>query len=121
MAWQVRAISREVGLAPSVFDAPFIDGYRVIYRHSTLEEQILYHDANASTLRSLDRLLGRLSRAGFLLIASVLLFVLICLLFRHLFGWPDYPLGWLLLLEAGLPTVGGALAAIRGQAELERA
>src|SRR5204863_2960341 len=99
------AIMRELGMVTARFDGTYLEACRVLLHDELIDGQAGYHRANAERLERVDRGLRWLGLATFVGLVAVL----VALFFRHS--------GWLALAEAVLPALGGALAAIRGQAE----
>ena len=120
MAWHVRAIARETGLPSVTFDAAYLDAYRVLLHDRLVDEQIVYHQTNAARLNAVDQALRGAGRIGFSLVAAVLLVALGYTLVDGVLYAQPLHLTWLPFVEAGVPALGGALAAIRVQADLER-
>lgn len=116
--WHLRAVTRTAGLTNARLDAPYLESCRVLLHRELLGEQVAYHHANAERLARVDHHLRTLGLATFAGVLVVLLVTLARLSGALASGWIGG--GWLTLLEAVLPALGGALAAIRGQAELER-
>ncbi|MGD9890105.1 MAG: DUF4231 domain-containing protein [Dehalococcoidia bacterium] len=108
MMWHLRAVERQVGIVSARFDAGYIEACRVLMLDVLVGGQVAYHRESARRLATLDR---RLRRLGVTTYAGVLVALLALLFVRS---------GWLTTAEAVLPALGAALAAIRGQAEVER-
>lgn len=108
MMWHLRAVERQAGIVGARFDAAYIEACRALMLDVLVSGQIDYHRESARRLATLDR---RLRRLGVATYAGVLAALLALLLVRS---------GLLTIAEAVLPALGAALAAIRGQAEVER-
>lgn len=109
MVWHLRAVVRDVGLRSARFEQAYLEACRVLLHDVLLGEQVRYHRRTAERFERIDRMLRAL---GVVTFGGVLVVLVAALLGVHN--------GWLTLSEAVLPALGGALAAIRGQAELER-
>ncbi len=108
MAWHARAVTRELGVTPARFDGPFLESARKAMREAWVDDQAEYHRATA---RRSQRMEHMLHWAGLGLFS---------LAFVTVAGAIYEERQLLTALEAIFPALGSALAAIRGQAELER-
>lgn len=108
MAWQARAITRELGVTSARFDGPFLEAARTTICRDWLDSQAAYHRETARRSQRMEHLLHW---AGLALFA---------LAFVTTVGAIYRELEVFTAVEAIFPAFGSALAAIRGQAELER-
>jgi len=108
IAWYLRALAREAGFAPVELTPVVLDATRILLREELIGAEIQYHANNARRLGRLDL---RLRNAGslFFVVALVALGALVV-----------GETSWLTALAALLPVFGGAVAAVRSQAELVR-
>jgi len=108
IAWYPQALAREAGFATVELTPVVLDAVRILLREGLIAAEIQYHSNNARRLGRLDL---RLRNAGSLFFV-VALIALGALVVRET--------SWLTALAALLPVFGGAVAAVRGQAELVR-
>ena len=108
MAWHVRAVGRKLGIVSAHFDREFLDSARRLIGERWIDAQAEYHAQSATKYRRMERVLHV---SGLCMFGGAFLLVGAALVEERV---------WLGATEAILPALGSALAAIRGQAELER-
>ncbi|MEO9255042.1 MAG: hypothetical protein ABI305_05850 [Tepidiformaceae bacterium] len=108
MAWQARAITRELGLTSACFDITFLEAAQTAMCRAWLDSQASYHRETARRSQRMEHLLHWAGLALF----AVAFVTTAGAIYRELEVFTA--------VEAIFPAFGSALAAIRGQAELER-
>jgi hypothetical protein len=106
--WYFRAITRQAGLIDAELTPDSLEATRRLLHDALIEEDVRYHHANSSRLEHMETRLRHLGSALFV----VALVALGALVLRENV-WIDF-------VAALLPVTGGALAAVRSQAELSR-
>jgi hypothetical protein len=125
--WYLRALTRAAGIMPVRFTPAYLETLRTLYRSGLIEDQRRYHERNALRHRRLDAVLRDAGLLAFALTFALLALLVIGTILR--LAAPGAAPGWFVwLADAGavrvlavwFPIVGGAIAALRTQAELER-
>jgi hypothetical protein len=116
--WYYRAVSRSAGLPAVRFDSTYLTAAQVTWRDILIQRQIRYHRTNSHDLSVLDERLHRFS--GALFGATFVACAIHLALELTMHEVPFWAGGTLVILNALLPAIGAAIAAIRNQGEFHR-
>ena len=108
LTWYLRAVAREAGVVDASFTPSYLEATRVLLRDCLVKEQARYHQRNAYRHAVMEE---RLRAAGMAIFGCALVALGVMILRTA---------AWVSLIAAIAPVLGGALAAIRSQGELER-
>jgi hypothetical protein len=133
--WYIRATMREIGLPTATLDADYQWQLLRATRTCEVEEQIEYHTGNQGSMHRIDMVLHYVGIACFFLTFAALAFFLFGYGYEWMFGslaeaannkpmtgpgnLPVLLKPWMIVVTAGLPALGAALAGIRVQGDFE--
>jgi len=116
--WHYRAVTRAAGLPDVRLDTAHLAAIQAVLRDVFIQGQIDYHQENARALATIDQRLHRLANGLF--IATFIACTIHASLIVSLKTVPTWAGVLLITLNALLPAIGAALAAMRSQGEFHR-